>query len=221
MLEFFPYPLLGGLGILIILLILLWRKCSPAYLFCFAVFWLYLLFVVSLTIFPMPLPETIVKRSPVIYILSRVNLVPFNFGDLFDNHPNVIFQEIFGNLLLTVPFGFGIPFLARFKPKNFPWLAIGAGLAIETAQLESSLLIGGIYRSVDINDVQLNAIGALLGYALFRGYAWLYVTISNRIKIKQSGLFAYIYEVAIYGRAIHVVASISQPIMSVKISRKL
>jgi glycopeptide antibiotics resistance protein len=127
-----------------------------------------------------------------------VNLVPFNYGHLFDLHLNVIFLEIFGNILLTVPFGFGIPFLARFKPKNFPWLAIGSGLAIETAQLGFCLLLGANYRTVDINDVLLNATGALLGYTLFRGFAWLYSIISNRIKIKQSGLFAYVYEVAIY-----------------------
>ena len=210
MLAFLPFPLLGGLGILIIILILLWRKRSPAYLLCFSVFWLYLLLGVSLTIFPMPLPETIVNRSPVNYILLRVNLVPFNFGGLFDNPPSVIFKEIFGNILLTVPFGFGIPFLAPFKPKNLPWLAIGAGLVVETAQLGISLLIGGLYRSVDINDVLLNAAGVLLGYALFRGFAWLYVPISDRIKIKQSGLFAYLYEVALYNRGMHAVSSKSQ-----------
>ena len=210
MLAFFPFPLLGGLGILIIILILLWRKCSRAYLICFSVFWLYLLFAVSLTIFPMPLPETIVWRSPIILILSRVNLVPFSFGSLFDNPPNVIFQEIFGNILLTVPFGFGIPFLVRFNPKNLPWLAIGAGLAFETAQLGFSLLIGGLYRSVDINDVLLNAAGVLLGYVLFRGFAWLYVAGSRRIKIKQSGLCAYLYEVAVFSQDLHVISSKTQ-----------
>jgi glycopeptide antibiotics resistance protein len=207
MLEFFPFPLLGGLGILIIILILLWRMCRQAYLFCFSIFWLYLLFIVSLTIFPIPLPETIGIRSPVKHILSHVNLVPFSFGGLFDSHPNLIIQEIFGNILLTVPFGFGISFLARFKPKDLPWLAIGAGLAIETAQLGFSLLIGGLYRSVDINDVLLNATGVLLGYALFRWFAWLYVAIFQRIKIKKSGLFAYLYEVTLYGKALHVVSN--------------
>ena len=46
--------------------------------------------------------------------------------------------------------------------------------ALETAQLGVSLLIGAAYRSVDINDVLLNAAGVLLGYALFRGCAWGY-----------------------------------------------
>ena len=174
MLEFFPFPLLAGLGILAILLVLLRRKRSPAYLLGLAVFWLYLLLVVSQIIFPIPLPEGIRTRSPVTDILSHVNLVPFNFGRLFDYPPTVIFQQLFGNILLTVPFGFGLPFLARFKPKHFPWLALGAGFAIETAQLGFCLLVGATYRSTDINDVLLNAVGALLGYALFRGFAWVY-----------------------------------------------
>jgi glycopeptide antibiotics resistance protein len=173
-LEFFPFPLLAGLGILLILLVLLWRKCSLAYLFCFSVFWLYLLLVASITIFPMPLPEPVAPRDPIQYILSHVNLIPFNFGNLFDNNPNVIYQEILGNILLTAPFGFGMPFLARFKPKSLPWLVIGPGLAIETAQLGINLLAGGIYRNVDINDVLLNAAGALLGYTLFRGFAFCF-----------------------------------------------
>ena len=201
MLEFIPFPLLTGQCVLVILLILLFRKRSPAYLFCFGVFWMYLLLVVSLTIFPIPLLEAIGPRSSVQYILSHVNLIPFNFGDLFESNRNIIFQQIFGNILLTMPFGFGIPFLARIERKNFLWLAIEVGVAIETAQLGFSLLAGGVYRSVDINDVLLNAVGALLGYSLFQMFAWFYVAISKRFKIKHSGLFAYVYEISLHASA--------------------
>jgi glycopeptide antibiotics resistance protein len=219
MLEFFPIPLLAGMGTLALSLILLRRKCSQAYLICFSGFWLYLLLVVSLTLFPLPLPEEMISRRSAIDILSHVNLVPFQFGRLFENNLNVIIQEIFGNIVLTLPFGFGIPFLVRFKPKKFPLLAVGAGLAIETAQLGFSLLVNATYRSTDINDVLLNAAGATLGYALFRGFARLYVVVSNTIKINQSGLFAYIYEVAVQDKGI-TGANILEPIISVKNSGK-
>jgi glycopeptide antibiotics resistance protein len=203
MIRFYPFPLLGGLGILIIFLILL-RRRGLAYLFCFTLFGFYLLFVVSAIVFPIPLPERIGQLQPPTYIFSRMNLIPFNFGGLFNLRSNIIFEQTIGNILLTMPFGFGIPFLVRFKPKHFPWLAIGAGLTTETAQLGVSLLIGCVYRSVDINDVLLNTAGALLGYALFRGFAWLYVAISKRIKIRQSGLFAYVYEVANVEKTVQV-----------------
>jgi glycopeptide antibiotics resistance protein len=156
------------------------------------------MFVVSQTIFPIPILEGLGMRSPAAYILSSVNLVPFNYGRLFDNRPKVFLLETFGNILLTMPFGFGIPFLARFKPKSFPWIVISPGFAIETAQLLFCLLAGAVYRSVDINDVLMNTIGSLLGYALFRGFAKLYLAISDHLKLKQSGLFAYISEVARY-----------------------
>jgi len=120
-LEFIPIPLIAFLGILGFLIILLRRNRSPSYIFCFAVFWVYILLLMSKTIFPIPLPEDSLTRWPVTNILSRVNLIPFRFGHLFENHPNVVFRELIGNVLLTVPFGFSIPFVAVFRAKNIPW----------------------------------------------------------------------------------------------------
>jgi len=160
----------------------------------------------SKTIFPIPIPEDSLTRWPVTNILSRVNLIPFRFGHLFENHPNVVFRELFGNVLLTVPFGFGIPFVAVFRAKDISWLAFGLGFAVETAQLGFCLFVGGSYRSVDVNDVLLNAAGVLLGFSLFRGFAWLYLVISAQVKFKQRGLFAYVHEVAMHG-----IAGVSKP----------
>jgi glycopeptide antibiotics resistance protein len=49
---------------------------------------------------------------------------------------------------------------------------------------------------VDINDVLLNAVGALIGYGLFKVFAWLYLAIIQPLNIKPRGLLAYIYSVA-------------------------
>jgi len=76
------------------------------------------------------------------------------------------------------------------------FLAAGAGLVIETAQFLVSLGIGGRYRGVDINDVLLNAAGVLIGYGLFRVFAWMYRALTVRLGILNRGLLAYIYEVA-------------------------
>jgi glycopeptide antibiotics resistance protein len=195
--EFIPYPLLAGLALLGILLVLLQRDGHRlAYLFCFSVFWLYLLLVVCLTIFPISLPLGQGERQSIGHILSRVNLIPFSLGGLFMLSPRVIFDNLAGNVLLTLPFGFGINFIARPQAKHIPWMAVGVGLAIETTQLTVSLLIGGAYRGVDVNDLLLNALGVLVGYGLFRGFVWLYRTVARRIGIGRWGLFAYILEVA-------------------------
>jgi glycopeptide antibiotics resistance protein len=48
-------------------------------------------------------------------------------------------------------------------------IGVGASLAVESLQLVFSAIVGFGYRSVDIDDVIVNAVGALVGYALFLG----------------------------------------------------
>jgi glycopeptide antibiotics resistance protein len=187
--EFLPYPLLVGLGILLMLLFhLSRRKKSISYLFFFSFFWVYMLIVAGMTIFPIPL--NIDVRTPLSGILSRINLKPLYFGGLFSLHTHVILQQLIGNVLLTIPFGFGINFLTRIKARRFPWVALGTGLAIELSQLVVSLGIGAAYRGVDINDVLLNAVGVLIGYALFRAFGFLYLTFVQQPGKKQNSLYS-------------------------------
>ncbi len=199
-LEFIPYPLLVGLALLGVLLVILQRReRKPAYLFFFSVFWLYLLLVASLTVFPVPLPAGapigMGERQSIGHILSRVNLAPFSFGGLFDLAPRVIFDNLVGNVLLTLPFGFLISFIARLPARRIPWLAVGVGLCLEATQLAVSLLIGAAYRGVDVNDLLLNALGVLIGYGFFLGFAWLYRAVAGRLGIEHWGLFEYISEI--------------------------
>jgi len=39
--------------------------------------------------------------------------------------------------------------------------------------------------TVDVNDVLLNAVGVLLGYGIFRIFAWLYLMITRRFRINH------------------------------------
>jgi glycopeptide antibiotics resistance protein len=77
------------------------------------------------------------------------------------------------NLLLTVPFGLGLPFVVRWRDR---WLVVACvvlPLILEGSQLLASLIAGWAYRSVDVNDYLANTAGALLGLALFTWAAWL------------------------------------------------
>jgi glycopeptide antibiotics resistance protein len=100
------------------------------------------------------------------------------------------------NILLTIPFGFGISFVSHLRPKDFLWLPFAIGFGIETAQLLISLLLQYPYRVIDINDALLNAAGVLVGYALFRIFARLFFQISTRLKNIPGGWSAYIHEIA-------------------------
>ncbi len=197
-LEFFPYPLLIGSVILALLLAWLRRRhYSRSYLFFFSVFWMYLLFLASVVVFPIPLIDYAGwHRGSAFSILSRINLVPFSFGGLLALSPIVSFQNLAGNVLLTVPFGFGISFIAQVPSKRVLGMSLAVGSGLETAQLIVSLVIGAAYRGVDINDVLLNATGVLIGYGFFRVFAWAYLATLRRLKGEPKGPFAYLQDVA-------------------------
>ncbi|HTX91115.1 MAG TPA: VanZ family protein [Anaerolineales bacterium] len=168
MLPFIPYPLLGGIALLVPLLVRL-RRRGPAYLVRFSLFWAYLLALVGATLFPLPILYGLAEGptwANAAFTLAHVNLIPFYYGT--NVTAAFLLPEIIKNILLTLPFGFGVSFIARLRPRDFLWLAPATGLVLELAQLLVSLAIGGPYRSVDINDVLLNAAGVWLGYGLYR-----------------------------------------------------
>ncbi len=183
---------LVGASVLAVLLPFVWRrKHNLAALLFFSAFWVYLLAVVQVIIFPIA-----VSASPGGTPFSpSINLVPFYFGNCFKNMPGQCAQGLLQNILLTIPFGFGLNFLTRVKPGIIPWLAGAVGIGFELSQLVISLIFRSGFRAVDINDAILNAAGVLLGYVLFRGFAMYYILATGRFGLKHKGLFADIYDV--------------------------
>ncbi len=180
-LEFWSYPLLIGLVLLGVIVAGLWGKRSGASLVRLAAFGVYLLVLLGAAIFPIPIGAGALEaRQPFTHILARVNWAPFYYGNLSLINPNALRREIFLNILMTLPFGLGIPFVSRVNGRRLPWIALAVGLGIELSQLAVSLAIGVAYRGVDINDVLLNALGVLAGYRVFRGLAWAYTALARK-----------------------------------------
>lgn len=170
MIGFFPIPFLIGLVLLGMVIIRLWQQKHPrSHLFAVSLFGLYLLLLIDAVIFYIPATrETgpIITIQNIKFTLSRVNLIPLFFGDQIN--PYYLSNEIFYNIMLTVPFGFGINFLLPLRRRKVFWIATVVGCSTELSQLLVSLfIVGGPYRSVDINDVILNTLGVWLGIALF------------------------------------------------------
>src|SRR6185295_10357703 len=71
------------------------------------------------------------------------------------------------NILLLIPFGFGLPFITNFRMKKV--IIIGAlfSFSIELLQLITGLLAQITFRVADINDLIFNTIGVAIGYILF------------------------------------------------------
>ena len=190
MIYFTSTHLLIGLVALVIALAILWiKKKSSSYLLFFAIFWIYMIGVVSVVVFPFPIgiPNSNFKPD--------INLVPFDFGYCHPEMLSLCIRNLYGNILLTIPFGFGVSFIARIKPKNIFWLAIAVGFTFELVQLFISFAIRSSFRAVDVNDVILNAAGVLLGYGIFRIFGWLYSYVTNRLKIQHTHIFTYIYDI--------------------------
>lgn len=197
-LEFFPYPFFIGLVILFVMINLPGRRTSIAQKFFLGALGVYLLFLVGAILFPIPLTSSVggvYPRSPVSAILERINWNPIGLSSLMAQFPNRVSFDLVGNVLLTIPFGFGLPFVVRIKGLWYPVVGLGTGLGIETSQLVLSLALGVAYRGVDINDVLMNALGVITGYAAFRVFGAVYGVMIRVLKIKPQGVFAHVYAV--------------------------
>jgi glycopeptide antibiotics resistance protein len=155
---------------------LLWLGCvvflrlkrgeSALYLALFTVFFLYLFKVLDYTLFQFQ--SLLLLRYFVPRLILRgqedgtsVNLIPLVTLTRADLRTSLL------NVLLLVPFGFGLPFLAKLHAKQV--VAAGAllSVAIELAQLLTGYLAQMTFRIADVNDVIFNTAGAAIGYGAF------------------------------------------------------
>jgi len=167
-----------------------WHKRSLSYVFFFTIFSIYLAIGLTQVIFPF-----YIRGSGDNWPFRlNLNLIPFYFGRC-DQLPGRCLMQAWQNILLTIPFGFGLRFLTRFKARNIFWIALGVGLATEGMQLVLCLTLQSGFHAIDINDTMLNAFGVLVGYAAFILFAWLYRTLLARFRIRPTGVFAYVSEV--------------------------
>lgn len=73
-----------------------------------------------------------------------------------------VFTNLFGNILVFVPFGFFMPMASR-RRSGFSALfySFGLSLCVETFQLLAKV------GSFDVDDLLLNTVGGVLGYMVF------------------------------------------------------
>lgn len=143
---------------------------------CSRFFIAYILCVFAVTLFPI-LDITVDEPS------FAINIIPFNtINDLISSFANssintsvalsLFLYNIFGNIILFIPYGVFIGILLR---KCQDWkgaiLAILAfSLLIEFLQfVETSLQIVSA-RAIDIDDVLLNLVGGAIGFAIYKSF---------------------------------------------------
>lgn len=139
--------------------------------FAWIAFAVYVTEVLALTFFPLPIDPRLIadSRADQFFLNNFIPLATIasvlNECDL-----SVVFMQIGGNILLLLPLGFFLPVLfRRMNSLGHVVIAVSAAsMAIEGLQLLlSSLVFRFVYKSFDVDDLLLNFLGGLLGYALF------------------------------------------------------
>lgn len=146
------------------------------FLLFYTIFYIYLVEVVNLTQFPIYISEQEIS------LWNRVSFIPF-----VSLNP----AQSFFNIVLTIPFGFGLPFLIRISWKRVIVCSLIFTFCIELTQFIVGVTVGS-YRIADIDDIIFNFIGSLLGYLLFLLFKQFCFRIYGQKKEKAPKLFQQI-----------------------------
>ena len=164
-----------------------WKRNKPVvYLLFFTVFFVYIVAALRYTQFPIYLTESMRVYGQNIW--TTINLVPL----VGLEHQDLMTSLL--NVLLTIPFGFGLPFVTHMRFRSVVIAGVFFSVIVEILQILSALVAGHTFRVVDINDVIFNTLGVAIGYALFVGFVYVVRLVLNKLPVKQNALLRYIYE---------------------------
>ncbi len=171
------------------------KRRSFTYLLFFSVFWIYITFAINEVFFPIAITGPFAEASRDASPNPIVNLIPLYFGP-YPDLTRVIMISIL-NIVLTIPFGFGLNFLTYVSFKRLLLIAVLLGFGLEFTQFILSLLLGYSYRIVDVNDVIFNALGVIVGYSIFRVFAAFYIKVTTKREFKHNSISDYIRTISL------------------------
>jgi glycopeptide antibiotics resistance protein len=168
-------------------------KKSLAYLIFFTLFYVYIAQVLDSTLFQFQslillkhfMPDLILNGQTA---GKEVNLIPLITLTAQDLKTSLL------NILLLVPFGFGLPFITDYGMKKIVVLGALFSIAIELLQWVTGVMAKMTFRIADINDVIFNTMGVTLGYILFVAFVRIYRRISRHWKMAANPILRYIAE---------------------------
>ena len=158
------------LSVIILILIYLiiyfknWKNYKGAELIFRNLMFVYICFVLFLTILPIDWTFDPKWKYHTSIEFSYGNIKPFN--DLILGRSGSI-KEVVLNIMMTIPFGFFYSILKRNL--NFIKVIISTflfSLSIEVAQLMMTIFLLN-HRSFDVTDLITNTIGGILGYYVY------------------------------------------------------
>ena len=185
--------LFGLIGIGIVTFLRLKKKKSLVYLIFFTIFYVYIVKVLDYTLFQFQsllllkhfMPDLILHGQTVGKNMNLIPLITLTPQDL---------ETSLLNILLLIPFGFGLPFITDFRMKKIVVIGALFSIVIEFLQLMTGFMAKITFRIADINDVIFNTVGAAFGYILFFGFVCIYRHISHNWEISANPILRYIAE---------------------------
>jgi glycopeptide antibiotics resistance protein len=130
-------------------------------------------------------PDLMLRGIPAGKSLNLIPLITLTLKDL---------RTSFLNILLMLPFGFGLSFITNFRGKKVVIIGALFSIGIELLQLVTGLLAKMTFRIADINDVIFNTIGVAIGYMLFVGFVRGYRHLFRNDKVRAFPILQYIAE---------------------------
>ncbi len=152
--------LFGAIGIVFGCVIAFLLKAKPLKILFWSVFYVYIIVVLGLTLFPIP------YQGAELFDSVPNNFIPFRtiISTLQMGLTVTAFIQIAGNILIAAPYGVTLDLTMRKSNKIWLFLLpLLFPLVIESLQFIIGFAIGYNYRSVDIDDFILNALGGYLG----------------------------------------------------------
>ncbi|MEA2622126.1 MAG: hypothetical protein QOH61_1036 [Chloroflexota bacterium] len=165
-------------------LVLVWlgasRKLAVGHFVAVAIFAVYLVGVANYVILPLRYDPVLADAVGPIDVTRLIGLKPFFLpgGDTMSS------DQLVYNVLLTVPFGFGLPFVIRMRFRSVIAVGVAFSLGIELTQLLADATYLALPTwSVDANDVILNSSGVVIGAVGFLTASFLYRASVGRLGV--------------------------------------
>lgn len=167
------------------------KKKSLSYLIFFTIFYVYIVKVLDYTLFQFQslillkyfMPNLILNGETAEKAINLIPLITLTYQDL---------KTSLLNILLLIPFGFGLPFITNYRMKKVVVIGALFSIFIEFMQLITGYIAKITFRVADINDVIFNTVGVAIGYILFIRFVRIYCHISHNWKISAHPILQYI-----------------------------
>lgn len=183
--------LVGLVWLGIVAFLLLKKKKSLVYVLFFTIFYIYLYKVLDYTL--LQFQSLLLLQHFVSDLIlngfkdgTNVNLIPLATLTLEDMKTSLL------NILMLLPFGFGLPFVTNFRFKKVVIAGLFFSIGIELVQLITGFMANTTFRVADINDLIFNTLGVAIGYILFAQFVLVFRRTFSNWKILTNPILRYI-----------------------------